>query len=54
MASGGKTDMERIGLFSEMGYISLGDRYPKVDPKSKGFNESAGKGNKETHEHART
>jgi|SaaInl47_10m_RNA_FD_contig_31_1249992_length_1133_multi_8_in_0_out_0_1 hypothetical protein len=40
----GKTDMERIGLFSEMGYISLGDRYPKVDPKSKGFNEAAGKG----------
>lgn len=44
MAGTGKTDMERIGLFSEMGYISLGDRYPKVDPKSRGFNEAAGKG----------
>jgi len=44
MSGAGKTDMERIGLFSEMGYISLGDRYPKVDPKSKGFNEAAGKG----------
>lgn len=44
MASNGKNDMERIGLFSEMGYISLGDRYPKVDPKSRGFNEAAGKG----------
>ena len=41
--AGNKTDMERIGLLSEMGYISLGDRYPKVDPKSRGFNEAAGK-----------
>lgn len=23
----GKTDMERIGLFQEMGYVSIGDRY---------------------------
>jgi len=37
----GKTDMERIGLFSEMGYISLGDRYPKVDPRTKVSFESA-------------
>lgn len=36
--------MERLGLFSEMGYISLGDRYPKVDPRSKVFNSSAFKG----------
>ena len=27
---GGKTDMERVGLFSEMGYTTLGDKYPKV------------------------
>ena len=27
---GGKTDMERIGLFSEMGYTTIGDKYPKV------------------------
>lgn len=39
--STGKTDMERIGLFSEMGYISLGDRYPKSDPRSKPFFEAA-------------
>jgi len=36
--------MERIGLFSETGYISLGDRYPKVDPRSRVFNEAAYKG----------
>ena len=35
---------ERLGLFSETGYISLGDRYPKQDPKSKVFHESAFKG----------
>lgn len=23
----GKSDMERIGLFSEMGYITIGDKY---------------------------
>ena len=27
---GGKSDMERIGLFSEMGYTTIGDKYPKV------------------------
>lgn len=26
-AEGGKTDMERIGLFSEMGYVTVGDKY---------------------------
>ena len=26
----GKSDMDRIGLFSEMGYISLGDKYPRT------------------------
>jgi len=26
----GKSDMDRIGLFSEMGYVSIGDKYPKV------------------------
>jgi len=39
-----KTDMERLGLFSEMGYTSLGDKYPKQNPKSKVFHESAFKG----------
>jgi len=29
-AGGGKTDMERLGLFSEVGYTTLGDKYPKV------------------------
>lgn len=23
----GKSDMERVGLFKEMGYISIGDKY---------------------------
>ena len=27
---GGKTDMERVGLFSEVGYTTIGDKYPKV------------------------
>lgn len=44
MAQTGKTDMERLGLFSEMGYTSLGDRYPKADPRSKPFNDAAFKG----------
>lgn len=26
-AEGGKTDMERIGLFSEMEYVTVGDKY---------------------------
>lgn len=44
MGSNGKTDMERLGIFSEQGYISLKDPYPKQDPKSRSFNEAAGKG----------
>ncbi|KAM8938841.1 cilia-and flagella-associated protein 96 [Pelodytes ibericus] len=41
MAGDRKNDMERIGLFSEMSYISIGDKYvPRV---SKPFNEAAGK-----------
>lgn len=24
---GGKNDMERIGLFQEMGYVTIGDKY---------------------------
>ncbi|XP_053515947.1 UPF0602 protein C4orf47 homolog isoform X2 [Artibeus jamaicensis] len=38
-AEGGKTDMERIGLFSEMGYVTVGDKY--VSPFNRPFNEAA-------------
>ncbi|XP_054846087.1 UPF0602 protein C4orf47 homolog [Eublepharis macularius] len=41
MPSEGKTDMERIGLFSEMEYITIGDKY--VLPFSRAFNEAASK-----------
>ncbi|XP_069349464.1 cilia-and flagella-associated protein 96 [Eulemur rufifrons] len=37
----GKTDMERIGLFSEMEYITVGDRY--VSQYNRPFNEAASK-----------
>ncbi|XP_063166479.1 cilia-and flagella-associated protein 96 [Candoia aspera] len=37
----GKTDMERLGLFSEMEYISIGDKY--VSPFNRPFNEAASK-----------
>nr|XP_003221668.1 PREDICTED: UPF0602 protein C4orf47 homolog [Anolis carolinensis]XP_016849538.1 PREDICTED: UPF0602 protein C4orf47 homolog [Anolis carolinensis]XP_016849539.1 PREDICTED: UPF0602 protein C4orf47 homolog [Anolis carolinensis]XP_016849540.1 PREDICTED: UPF0602 protein C4orf47 homolog [Anolis carolinensis] len=37
----GKTDMERIGLFSEMEYVTIGDKY--VSPYSRPFNEAASK-----------
>eukprot|EP00731_Ephydatia_muelleri_P004029 Em0002g205a len=37
-----KTDLERIGLFSETGYTTIGDPY--VSTNSKPFNESASKG----------
>ncbi|XP_053112828.1 UPF0602 protein C4orf47 homolog [Hemicordylus capensis] len=37
----GKSDMERIGLFSEMEYISIGDKY--VSPFNRPFNEAASK-----------
>lgn len=39
---GGKNDMDRVGLFQEMGYITINDRYRK--PGSVQFNESATKG----------
>jgi len=41
MAEGGKTDMERIGLFSEQGYHTVGDKYPKLDPTFLPFNQAA-------------
>ncbi|XP_071952555.1 cilia-and flagella-associated protein 96-like [Antedon mediterranea] len=37
----GKTDMERLGLFQEMGYTTIGDRY--VGGGNKSFNVSAHK-----------
>ncbi|XP_007423756.1 UPF0602 protein C4orf47 homolog [Python bivittatus] len=37
----GKTDMERIGLFSEMEYITIGDKY--ASPFNRPFNEAASK-----------
>ncbi|CAI5784009.1 Uncharacterized protein PODLI_1B030362 [Podarcis lilfordi] len=37
----GKSDMERIGLFSEMEYVSIGDKY--VSPFNRPFNEAASK-----------
>lgn len=39
---GGKGDMDRVGLFQEMGYITISDRYKQ--PGSVQFNESATKG----------
>ncbi|KAK2493167.1 hypothetical protein MC885_017478 [Smutsia gigantea] len=38
---GGKTDMERIGLFSEMEYVTVGDKY--VSQFNRPFNEAASK-----------
>ncbi|KAI5943755.1 cilia-and flagella-associated protein 96 isoform X1 [Manis javanica] len=38
---GGKTDMERIGLFSEMEYVTVGDKY--VSHFNRPFNEAASK-----------
>ncbi|KAM9623035.1 cilia-and flagella-associated protein 96 [Trichechus inunguis] len=40
-AEGGKSDMDRIGLFSEMEYITIGDKY--VSPFNRPFNEAASK-----------
>jgi len=37
-----KNDMDRVGLFSEMTYITIGDKYKNAH--SGGFNEAAGKG----------
>ncbi|CAJ1057991.1 UPF0602 protein C4orf47 homolog isoform X1 [Xyrichtys novacula] len=40
MVSGeGKSDMERLGVFKEMSYISVGDKY--MPPNNRPFNESA-------------
>ncbi|XP_066303456.1 cilia-and flagella-associated protein 96-like isoform X2 [Branchiostoma lanceolatum] len=41
MPDTGKTDMERLGIFQEMGYTTIGDKYklPKMN-----FNDAAGKG----------
>ncbi|XP_040904660.1 UPF0602 protein C4orf47 homolog [Toxotes jaculatrix] len=40
MPSGeGKSDMERLGVFKEMSYISIGDKY--TSPTNRPFNESA-------------
>jgi len=39
---GGKSDMDRVGLFSEMQYVTIGDKYKQ--PGSGSFNEAAGKG----------
>ncbi|CBY20569.1 unnamed protein product [Oikopleura dioica] len=41
---GGKSDMERLGVFSEVGYTTLGDKYPKVHPSSRPINQTAHKG----------
>jgi len=38
---GGKSDMERIGLFQEMQYVTIGDRYKSTAGNA--FNEAAGK-----------
>ena len=42
----GKADMERVGLFSEVGYTTIGDRYPQRGSATGAatFNTSAGKG----------
>ncbi|XP_016066816.1 PREDICTED: UPF0602 protein C4orf47 homolog [Miniopterus natalensis] len=40
-AEGGKSDMERIGLFSEMEYVTVGDKY--VSQYNRPFNEAASK-----------
>lgn len=39
---GGKNDMDRIGLFQEMTYVTIGDKYKQ--PGKGYFNEPAGKG----------
>ncbi|XP_009890070.1 PREDICTED: UPF0602 protein C4orf47 homolog [Charadrius vociferus] len=41
MPAEGKSDMERIGLFSETGYITIGDKY--VSHYMRPFNEAASK-----------
>lgn len=39
---GGKSDMDRVGLFQEMSYVTLGDRYKSTAGNA--FNDAAGKG----------
>lgn len=39
---GGKSDMERVGLFQEMAYVTIGDKYRSTARDA--FNEAAGKG----------
>ncbi|NXO02881.1 CD047 protein, partial [Rhinopomastus cyanomelas] len=41
MPAKGKSDMERVGLFSEMGYITIGDKYTAY--RACPFNEAASK-----------
>nr|XP_056711788.1 UPF0602 protein C4orf47 homolog [Euleptes europaea] len=41
MPTEGKSDMERIGLFSEMEYVTIGDKY--VSPFARPYNEAASK-----------
>eukprot|EP00076_Gallus_gallus_P008172 XP_004936032.1 UPF0602 protein C4orf47 homolog isoform X1 [Gallus gallus] len=41
MPTEGKSDMERTGLFSEMSYVTIGDKY--VSPYMRPFNEAASK-----------
>ncbi|XP_033949372.1 cilia-and flagella-associated protein 96 [Pseudochaenichthys georgianus] len=36
-----KNDMERLGVFKEMSYISVGDKYTVTPPHNRPFNESA-------------
>lgn len=42
MAGTGKTDMERVGLFKEMSYHTIGDKYRSKNQTS--FNDAASKG----------
>nr|XP_033799537.1 UPF0602 protein C4orf47 homolog isoform X1 [Geotrypetes seraphini]XP_033799545.1 UPF0602 protein C4orf47 homolog isoform X1 [Geotrypetes seraphini]XP_033799553.1 UPF0602 protein C4orf47 homolog isoform X1 [Geotrypetes seraphini]XP_033799558.1 UPF0602 protein C4orf47 homolog isoform X1 [Geotrypetes seraphini]XP_033799567.1 UPF0602 protein C4orf47 homolog isoform X1 [Geotrypetes seraphini] len=42
MGAEGKTDMERLGLFSEMEYVTIGDSY--IPSLNRPFNDAAGKG----------
>lgn len=41
---GGKNDMDRVGLFQEMGYITINDKYKRGFQESVSFNEGATKG----------
>ncbi|XP_005090248.1 UPF0602 protein C4orf47 homolog isoform X2 [Aplysia californica] len=39
---GGKSDMDRVGLFQEMTYVTIGDKYKPAGQST--FNDAAGKG----------